>query len=844
MRRAWTGVLAALAWLAAADVRAAAAPEANAGASVFPDVCLAVHALDGLKPGEQQSLVAACRGRTPPDVALAPLLARVAARGDWGSTSLGDLLPGAAPLLDLGPDPAAGERLRRVRDELARVRDQRAACKPVQQALDNYFRTRDAGELTTPPFTPFGLASCGVAGDLLANLALLTIAADDPAAGLFVAAGTSDRTVLQWFRPDEAFVHNGRRVFVVAVPRWSVVSVQADTAPAPQRWHGYVPYHQTVWNDPPASACLRMSVDLDRDMTLLLDGRSITDGQPLVHRTVSVRSGAHGLVALRCTRTDAGTTCDERFREVLPPVDAAARDNLCRDIALDLHQRRSVAVIEARAAPGCDTALAWRAGELAREHLRRNEAALGRTFRDPDSYASITAALGSLRDSLNPEAGQALGAATGGDSLEQIASVAKEAWRQGIDELVTLELRCNGDELDLKGTVISASELYRRQLGPVAGADLRDLMRVQSLVFAGAERLPSTVESVVDQLFGRAYVRLHEGPDRFPYRQRVHFSGVSSVPAPGVVLRPLGGPREAVSKYCTGARDARARALAEEEGATVGPPILPSAREYRVRDDEVRLREEAATGRVARRFEDRLHARRPGTYVVVAGGAGRVQDRRCVSFDVPRHELWGSFMFASDILFRTPITDITARHGRFMFGHTWYLRRRPWFGAGIAGGYAFTAYKSRDGVPAWQDLAVDPTKRTETLTWTRHAVVVGPLIEFRSRRADLPVEFRGRLSATGGLALVDVRKLITDEVEFDDFAGTAQFGTTTVRMRPTIDASAELGVSFFSGPLAITPLLSLGAVALNDMFKGSWAISAVGGAGLYMGLGIHLGGAR
>jgi hypothetical protein len=640
-----------------------------------------------------------------------------------------------------------------------------------------------------------------------------------------VAAAAGPRVVLQWLTDGDAVVRHGRRVFVVAVPRWSVVTVRA-AAPStrPKLWHGFVTYHQTVWDSPPAASCLRLSVELDADTTLLLDGQVLTRGQRIAHRTVGVHAGAHTLVAVRCAG-DIGGTCVTRFRETLPPIAASASENLCQDVALDLHQRRSVAILQARAAPGCDAALAWHAGELAAAHLRSTAADTGRTFSDLASFASIAQALGVLRDGLNPSTGAAVGAATGSDSLDIVASVAKEAWRQGIDELVTLELRCTGPDLSLQATKISVREALDRPLGPVAGLDLKNLMRVESIAFAGEAQLPTTVASVVDRLFDRNYLRFREGPTQFLYRKPARIDALGSP----------GAADDAITADYTHPVSSRERCRFQQYAA---------ARRGALQEPESRVRipidRASADGGPASSVPYSLtfRARRPGTYLVSASTKDAVADVRCVEFIVPPREVWGSVVAAPDIFLRTPMSRVAARHLRFTLGHTWY-RWRPWFGLGAVASYTYTHYAGPDGVPAWQDLGVDPAETHRSLQWSRHAVVVGPLVEFRSRDARIPVEFRGRLSVSAGMAIVNV----ADLVAFPDFAGSSRWGTTDLRLRPTLDATVELGVSAFAGPLAISPLVALGATALNDMSSGKWAISATGGAGFYTGFGILLGGA-
>ena len=167
------------------------------------------------------------------------------------------------------------------------------------------------------------------------------------------ARPAGERAVLQWFAPEEAIVRGERRLFVVVVPAWSVVTVRAshsDAATA-RSWGGFVTHDRTVWDDPPEFGCLRLSVDLDADTTLLIDGKTLSRGQRLAHRTVGVQAGPHELVALRCA---APGQCVVRFRETLPPAATTGTQNLCQDVALDLHQPRSVAIVRASAAPGCD----------------------------------------------------------------------------------------------------------------------------------------------------------------------------------------------------------------------------------------------------------------------------------------------------------------------------------------------------------------------------------------------------------------------------------------------------------------------------------------------------------
>ena len=849
-------VLATLVWFALPTVAGAAAPaEAR---------CLAARALSGLTPAEQQRLATRCAGRGRPGPEDAPLLARLAARAGWEAAALGELLDGAAPHLDLGVSAPESKRLQAVRralqDSLVERPGlaQKPGCKPVAAALDDYAAAREAGEPTVPPFAGAYLddGRCvPLDAAALADINILTVPAD-AAESLFVAAAAGERVVLQWFGPSDAVAYKNRRVFVVAVPSWSVVTVRAAArdVTAATTWSGFVIHDLTLWDRPPAAGCLRLSVDLDADTALLLDGHVLTDGERLAHRTVGVVAGAHELVALRCA---GGSECAVRFREVLPASAQTGTQNLCQDLALDLHQPRSVAILRVSAAPGCDAALAWRANGVATDYLRHHQSRTGRVFRDLASYATLTEALGAMRTSLNPAAGATVGASTGADSLELVATVAKEAWRQGIDELVSLELRCTAGDapaLTLQGSSISVREVFGRSRGDVAGLDLTQLLRLQSLEFRSDAQLQSTVEGVLDQLLGRSYLRIREGAASFPYRQRARveltaFGQTAVDGTPELAAVHLAEPHRRAPQVCQALRQPdRGAALLTADALVRAAPRAQQMQVATGRDTPLVApateESDPLSTAAATYIDGSLRATRPGTYLVVArwrtaAGPGPVLDATCVRFEVPARELWASVMFAPDLTMVTPIRDYRAHHLRALLGQTWYTRR-PWLGLGVAGGYAYTRYASAAGLPSWQDFEVTGQQSVAPLEWHRHALVVGPLVELRTRRASLPVEFRARVSAAVGLAIVDVHRV----TGFPDFATASSFGPSNLRVTPTLDSALELGFSYPAGPLTIGHVITLGTTGLTDMNSGSRAVSAIGGASMYSAFGLILGGAR
>ncbi len=815
--------------------------------------CVAAWGISGLAPEEHTRLAELCARGAAPTSADRPLLAAIVTRASWEAAILGELVRGGAPHLDLGPDAVAAARLRGLREALRQALAQRGkfttpVCKDMREAVRDYFADRAAGATPVPPF-----AAPTMAGDRCLALEaaavdethFLTIPADD-ITGLVVAAGTAERVVLQWLAADEALEVDGRRLFVVAVPRWSVVTVQAsrkDTG-ASATWHGFLTRDATIWDRQPEAGCLRVSVAVDPETTLLLDGQPVTRGVPLARRTVGIVAGEHEFVAVRCDANGCGV----RFREALGEATRTSTQNLCQDIEIDLQQSGSVAVLAASTAPGCDQAIGWQVGTIAGEYLRRAESGTGKQFRDLKAYASLTDSLAALKASLNPGAGQTVGARTGGDTLDVLGTVAKEAWRQGIDELVTFELRCDadGNEYTLAGSVIGVREVFTRDRG-LQGLDLQDLLRVESVRVRGPLQLASAVASLLDRLFDRDFIRFREGPPEIPYRQRAHLELLAYSRLEGrrgglpeVSAYRLDQSQSGVPAVCQAlARRFDDTALMAAQAAA---SALAGHRPVRVlvrRSEELADANAHTTGATAS-----FRARQPGTYLVVArwpGAArtGPVVAATCVRFAVPDTEFWGSVMFAPDLTTRNGVREYQATHLRVHLGKTWY-RPLPWLGFGVFGAYTFTNVVDREGQPAWQDLHADQTLSRKRAQWFRHGLMLGPQIEARSRRATLPVELRARMSAGLGVAILNVREI---NEAFTEFRTPEMLNANNLRVAPVLDVLLELGVGYNAGPMAIVHTLMAGALSVNDMMTASGAATVRNGSSLVFGLGLTLGGA-
>lgn len=815
--------------------------------------CIAAWGVSGLATEEHARLAELCTRGAAPTSADRPLLTALVTRASWEAAILGELVRGGAPHLDLGPDAAAAGRLRALREALRRQLIERRrlstpVCKDMRASVRDYLADRAAGETPLPPFAAYAMAGdrcLELDAAAVGEAHFLTIPADNVTA-LVVAAGTAERVVLQWLAADEALEIDGQRLFVVAVPRWSVVTVQASRkdAGAPATWHGFLTRDATIWDRQPEAGCLRVSVAVDPETTLLLDGQPVTRGVPLARRTLGVVAGQHEFVAVRCDARGCGISFDEALGEAT----RTSTRNLCENIEIDLKQSGSIAVLGASTAPGCDQALGWQVGTVAGEYLRRAESGTGKQFRDLKAYASLTDSLTALKTSLNPGAGQAVGARTGGDTLDVLGTVAKEAWRQGIDELVTFELRCDakGEDYTLAASVIGVRDVFTRDRG-LEGLDLQDLLRVESVRMRGPLQLASAVASVLDRLLGRDFIRFREGPPEIPYRQRarVELLAYSTLEArrgelPEVSAYLVGDPKNATPAVCQAlARRFDDGALTSVDGLVRAPGRRRPTRVEVSRSEELADANAHATSATAS-----FRAPRPGTYLVVArwpgaGPSGPVVAATCVRFAVPDAELWATAMFAPNLTTLNGVREYQATHLRLHFGKTWY-RPLPWLGFGAFGAYTFTNIVDRDGLPSWQDLYADQSKSRGRFQWYRHGLMLGPLIEARTRGATLPVEFRARMSAGVGIGVVDVRHIDT---EFTEFRTPEMLNANDLRVSPVLDVLVEVGVGYNAGPVAIAHTLMVGALSVNDMLTASHAATVRNGSSLVVGVGLTLGGA-
>jgi hypothetical protein len=232
-------------------------------------------------------------------------------------------------------------------------------------------------------------------------------------------------------------------------------------------------------------------------------------------------------------------------------------------------------------------------------------------------------------------------------------------------------------------------------------------------------------------------------------------------------------------------------------------------------------------------YEDRLFPPRPGWYLVAvdADGQGGLDDGVCINATSPPSELWVDFAISGGPL-------AFAKHGsraqvylRPRVGWTRYFHG-GWLGAGVALGYGFTDYAGTRADWTDLDVAVEPHQR-----WQRHAMLLSPYLETRSRATVLPVEFRARLGPAFNGGLVALGGVSDDLTDFR--AGHEE--DTILDLDVDIDLDLSVGAPL--GPVQLDVLMMLVYAAVDDAFARS-ATNVIEDANLYLGFGFMISGGR
>lgn len=755
-----------------------------------------------------------------------------------------------------------------------------------------------------PPFTSRFAACLGVPARTMEGTRLLTIRADG-LVDVTVVIGTRDFVHARRFTRDEALRLESHRFFVVAVPEGSPVVVLGthENQVLPVIWRGVVARNELLWAVPPRRSCLDLSVRMDPGTRIYLDGVRIDGGpegevcdaapisQPktlAVDQTLSITldqrgSGLpeHEIVALTCDRTaKGGPRPVVRHASSLPataPAEQLRPANVCEPLRLDLARpsKQRVAVLGVTKLPGCEVTPMWASDlpERVRHVLSRDVAHREqRTYANFSAYAEASEALSSLESRIGRPSearGEAPGEGQGSDADQLLGSAAREAWRQGIDTLLSFAVQCtprgqtkSGEpqwSYSIRATSIHVSELFARGYHGRDGLDLEDFIAVDSVGFDTAEQQDASIGTLLDRVFQEEAPRFARPLPFAPYRQlqtlRVsrYYSSPERPAAPGatgsaspvpeaITLRykpfeepgrhPFRGlrarqafddrPRPCEGLVHRGARppDAMKKAYPELPGKE-RELVLPRSH------DDV----DTSSGSSAV-YEGKLSPPRPGWYLVtVDGEEGKLYDAVCIHATAPSLELWADLASSGGPLAFAKNGSRAMLYLRPRVGWTRYLRG-GWLGGGLGFGYAFTDYA---GTRAdWTDLDVATQDRQR---WRRHALQVSPYVEARSRATVLPMEFRARFGPALDSALVDLRRVDDDLVDF-----RAGFEDDAI-LDFDLDLNLDLSVGAPLGPVQLEVLAMLAYVGVDDSFARS-ATTVVEDSNFYLGFGLMLSGGR
>lgn len=856
MRLVMSLLAAVLVLLATRQARAAAA-----------DACAVVWGFPELREREQAALRRLCEDGSVVDAGLISAAAfRLGALGGPRAAALATILArGSGDVLTIEGVPGRAPDLRAAQEVLARLpgrlsadRKRRGAgpCDALVTGIGEYVAAVEVGEPAGSPFLHDDPALQGCLGgaDALQSTYLVALRADNVASAVVVAA-TPDFVTRTRLDAGAAVVVGGRRFLVAAVPPSAAVTIvaQVRNVDTPASWQGVVGHDLVAWDEPPAMTCVNLDVSLDERVALYLDGVAVRAEEREIARTLPVTRADHQLVALECPEQDE--RCHVRYQATIAGSTLQRRVNDCRSLRLDLSRRsRSVvAVVEATQNELCRDAPLRADGlpGMAAEYLRDERPRERYEFRNLAVIAALTDALVVLRERLKQEGappGEFGGAERGADSARLISGAASEAWRQGIDLMLSFELRCTQADggwryhLETKG--LSLTSLFSREQSAAEGLDLRGLLSVEAEDLEQPERYRQALEMTIDRLLGLDYVRLMHHRISVPYR---------TSPELRVAHHDGGRCREAGASRC-GERRPRVtarRVSAVGRPAVCGllagrmvrrPAVIAAAEQAYAgaggREITVALAPEVGAGDGRTAVEHgRLEALVPGWYVVLARWADEAaaSDAVCVELTATAQEGWADVSMSSGALHLLPRENPEVFYVRTRAGYTRYLR--PSLGLGPFVGYAFTRYALPDGRPSWGDLG---SLNAEPLRWARHALLLGALVEYRTRLRPLPFDFRVRAAPTvsvGFLALSGIPEELTQ------FLGAR--GGRVSELDVDFNLHFDVGGSYHAGPLRILNVMQIGLNALDDRLQRvSTGVRSNAGLFLGFGLGVGIGGPR
>ncbi len=798
--------------------------------------CDGAWAIKRLNASERATLHAACRGKTVPPAALHQTLRRLLGTDGWNAGAMAWLVGPTRPRrwtwapktpASLRAKPPRIDALQQAIDRSLKEFASAKICPELRRSslvADLITAASDDTEVDELPFDSDFLRCLGIDERMSEGTRLLTIRADG-LESLVISFGDTRSTMTRYFGRDDMLVLGKHRFVIAAVPQSTPVALLGEHRgqEIPLHWHSVVGRNQAVWMTPVRQACINLNVRMAANDRLFIDGQEVralanSKGGLMIDQPMILSRDLpqavvpdHELSVLTCGQDQH---CDIRYVSTIPGTTNRPEPRLvCEPFRLDLRprKRQQVAIIRT-SRETCKKSPLW-ADDLrdrVRYFLTTDVRHRGqREIADVHAYAEISSALASLEGEIQEGSGKATGPDRGMDTTEALGTVAKEAWRQGLDILMTFSVLCqpkpdHPDEFtySLQGTVIGVDEIFGRGFYGDAGLDLDRFIKVETVAFETPELQDAAIATLLDRLFNVPSSRFLHNHSATYYRNRVELR-VGTVfpddkPKPEglrVIVKRLPRRRSIAPSALTERGEWRPQIcdrltrMSRAEDQTM-QDVADTIDTAPGRSTEVKLllSREGVDDTVSPRSG--IHARElrlglPGWYLVARQDqGGDISDAICINSRYSPHEIWGEVMLAGGPTIITT-TGVEILQTRVRIGYARYFL--PSLGIGVRGGYQNVRYNLERGVVSWQDLDVN----SSAIKWQRHALVIGPLLEGRTRFTRLPIEFRTRFSPFLDVGLVWI-PLKDVPIELAKFRG----GTTT---NTFVDIDGGLDVDFIIG---------------------------------------------
>lgn len=489
------------------------------------------------------------------------------------------------------------------------------------------------------------------------------------------------------------------------------------------------------------AGCLDLQVAKDERSTLWLDGTKVEVG-----RVDEVSMDVPHMLAVMHRKAPGEWVVEAEETVEIPS--AAADTSECLVVELDLRSSRGVALTPVVVDDACGDfgpsgSAVW--GNAAR-FLERNAPRAGLSFRDLNGVARAAKWLEDVQSSLTSLGGEPLGAKRGQRATEyQVALAGAELWRQGVQEVISLEVQCRRDpssvglRLSVVGRSLNLDVLHASNVDPVAGIELGGLIEVDTELVHDSDAVEPAVRHLISRLLELRYLQFTEFRREVPFAQQIAMVVEFVDPAGGPEYEFAATPRfdafapdrSMAAAICPSLENTGRVAGRPPEDVTLGRPLASP-----------RWKERSHSART-RTYLLQLDPPRPGPIIVRAqlatNGAEMVEYRcldvvqapRMITAELAIGALEHDKRISGRTSLRTSLTVDFLAPLRGSIGRVSLER----FHLGMGGGVSIVN-RRYEALPAWDGLPmVEPTDqpasmplldRDVSLEWNRYSVVLGP----------------------------------------------------------------------------------------------------------------------